>query len=217
MQSWKVGKNGGYPRHSKPACRESLPVAIAAAVLPNGWLLQSATALWRSAASTICWARTRFDSSKNWIRPHPRERLVCCHRLAWQRGPASPRCEDWPPADTHRVSLRPSVPPTPASPKADPPPHPEVRSASPPPPREPPRPVAREYDLGRSARQAQAPSPSHQPSLLLHPWLVLVLTSEASLLPLVPTSKHKTEYKCAKNRLRYLDYHHRVSWRVAHA
>ena len=59
-------------------------MAIAAAVLPSGWLLQSVTALWRSAASTICWARTRFDSSENWIRRHPRERVVCCHRLAWQ-------------------------------------------------------------------------------------------------------------------------------------
>ena len=50
------------------------------------------TALWRLAASTIFWARTRFNSSENWIRPHPRERVVRCHRLAWQRGPASPRC-----------------------------------------------------------------------------------------------------------------------------
>jgi len=91
-----------HPRYSKRACRESLPVAIAAAVLPSGWLLQSVTALSRSAASTICWARTRFDSSENWIRPHPRERAVCCHRLAWERGPASPRCEDWPLAGTHR-------------------------------------------------------------------------------------------------------------------
>ena len=77
-------------------------MAIAAAVLPSGLLLQSVTALWRLAASTICWARTRFDSSENWIRPHPRERVVCCHRLAWERGPASPRCEDWPLAGTHR-------------------------------------------------------------------------------------------------------------------
>ena len=38
-------------------------MAIAAAVLPSGWLLQSVTGLWRSAASTISWARTRFDGS----------------------------------------------------------------------------------------------------------------------------------------------------------
>lgn len=30
------------------------------------------------------------------------------------------------------------------------------------------------------------------------------LASEVSLFLLVPTSKHKTQIKCAKNRLRYL-------------
>jgi hypothetical protein len=34
------------------------------------------TGLWRSAASIICWARTRFDNSENWIRLQPRERVA---------------------------------------------------------------------------------------------------------------------------------------------
>ena len=50
----KFGRNSGYPRHSRRACREYLLVAIAAAVQPSGWLLPSVTVLWRSAASTIC-------------------------------------------------------------------------------------------------------------------------------------------------------------------
>ena len=49
----QVGRNSGYPRRSKRACREYLPMATAAAVLPSGWLSQSVTGLWRSAASTI--------------------------------------------------------------------------------------------------------------------------------------------------------------------
>jgi len=51
LESWKEQR---LPEALETSLPGYLQVAIAAAVLPSGWLLQLVTGLWRSAASTTC-------------------------------------------------------------------------------------------------------------------------------------------------------------------